>query len=600
MYKVLDLFSGAGGFSYGLEMNKKFKIKIALDFNEKALRTYKYNHPDAKIINGDITNQLIKSQIIQLAQEDNVNMIIGGPPCQGFSLKGKKLGISDHRNFLFLEFFDVVKNIDPEIFIMENVPAIINSSNGFFINEIINKFESIDYKINYEVLNASDFGVPQNRKRTFIIGSKIKKMKMPIPDIKLKNNVRDAISDLSYLDSGDIEFKREYLLKPKSNFQINMRKDSKYLFNHSATNHTKETIYKLNLIPINGTKFNLPIHLRTNQKFKTTWSRLRWNELSPTIDTRFDTPSNGRNTHPFLNRSITLREAARLQSFPDRFVFLGNKTSICRQIGNAVPPLLAFALANSIEKQSLVIPRKNIKNISGEDFQIILGDSYKLSKIFENNKFDAIITDPPYNISKKNNFSTMRHKRKGIDFGEWDKNFDLFSWIELYNDKLKPGGSYIIFCSYIYISHIIDKLNSLGVVVKDVLKWIKSNPMPRNVDRRYVSDSEFAIWAVKPKAKWTFNRDKSKPYLRAEFKTSVVSGKEKNGHPTQKSLKLMTEIIKIHTNIGDFVFDPFMGSGTTGAAAINSGRKFIGIEKEKIFFDLSLKRLKDANSKKEQ
>ncbi len=586
MYKILDLFSGAGGFSYGISQNKEFEASIALDFNKEAIDTFKKNHKKAATFVGDITDEKIKLKVIKEAKLKGVNMIIGGPPCQGFSMKGKKMGLDDPRNFLFMEYFDIVNKIQPEIFIMENVSAMINSSNGFFIKEIISKFKSIGYEINYDILNSSDFGVPQIRKRAFIIGSKKMKFEMPKPTHKKIVTVENAISDLAYLNSGDVEFERRYINEPKSKYQELMRKKSEKLYNHSATKHSKETLYKLSLIPEKGTKLDLPAHLRTNQKFKTTWSRLHWDQTSPTIDTRFDTPSNGKNTHPTLNRAITQREAARLQSFPDSFIFIGHKSAICKQIGNAVPPLLAKAIGRSIIKQ-----QQNIKMENIGDSKIYNGDSYKLFSFFNDDQFDAIITDPPYNISKKNNFSTMKQKRHGVDFGEWDKEFDLYSWIEHYYPKLKPGGTFIIFGSYLFISHIADKLTYVGAQVKDVLKWIKTNPMPRNINRRYVSDTEFAIWAVKPKEKWTFNKPNNKPYLRAEFSSGTVSGNERTEHPTQKSLKLMKEIIKIHTNKDDLILDPFMGSGTTGVAAKITKRRFVGIEKEKKYFSISKERI---------
>ncbi|WP_336609153.1 MULTISPECIES: DNA-methyltransferase [unclassified Campylobacter] len=210
-----------------------------------------------------------------------------------------------------------------------------------------------------------------------------------------------------------------------------------------------------------------------------------------------------------------------------------------------------------------------------------------VSYFYKNNiVFDAIITDPPYNISKENNFSTMKSsKRQGVDFGEWDKNFDYLSWIRKYAPLVKKDGSIIIFCSYLHISFIIKELEENGFITKDILRWIKSNPMPRNINRRYVQDCELAIWAVRKDAKWTFNNN-SKAYLRAEFNTSVVSGKEKTSHPTQKSLKLMEEIIKIHTNENDIVLDPFMGSGTTGIACKNLKRKFYGVEISKEYFEI--------------
>ena len=202
-----------------------------------------------------------------------------------------------------------------------------------------------------------------------------------------------------------------------------------------------------------------------------------------------------------------------------------------------------------------------------------------------------IITDPPYNISQKNNFPTMRNKRQGVDFGEWDKQFDLLGWIELATQILNKNGSIITFCSYKFISFIAQKYEEQGIEVKDILVWQKSNPMPRNIQRRYVQDMEFALWGVKKGAKWTFNKPDEQPYLRSFFKTATVSGNEKTIHPTQKSLALMMEIIQIHTNKNDTIFDPFMGSGTTGLACSNLERNFIGTEIDKQYFHIAQDRL---------
>lgn len=223
---------------------------------------------------------------------------------------------------------------------------------------------------------------------------------------------------------------------------------------------------------------------------------------------------------------------------------------------------------------------------------ILYNDDAKLlvKKLIDNNIIvNHVITDPPYNISQKSNFSTMN--RFGLDFGEWDKDFDLYDWIADYAKIIDKNGSFIIFCSYRALSYIIDRLESYNFIVKDIIKWIKNNPMPRNIDRRYVQDTEFAIWAVRKSAKWTFNRPQEKGYLRPEFRFPIVGGKEKIAHPTQKSLDLMKEIIKIHTNANDVIIDPFMGSGTTGVACFELNRKFIGVEKEKNYYEQAKNRI---------
>lgn len=588
-YRILDLFSGAGGFSLGLDNINSFETVLATDLNHDALVTFKENFRTADTILGDITQSSVKDEIISTAKEKQVNMIIGGPPCQGFSNKGKKLGLEDPRNYLFIEFLHIVEEIKPELFIIENVKTMLTASDGYFIKEINQKIKELGYLSDYSILNSVNFGVPQNRERAFIIAHKNKALSLPKNNEIRQNTVYDAISDLAFLESGEGEFKSSYLKRSLSKYQDMMREKSNVLYNHVATKHSKETLYKLSLIPPEKGKEYIPVELHGKQKFKTTWSRLEWDKPSPTIDTRFDTPSNGKNSHPFLNRAITQREAARIQSFPDHFVFYGNKTSICTQIGNAVPPLMAKAIGEAIITQlnnKTVYEQNGVKLYNNDSYKIV--DEFIKSEI----KVDHIITDPPYNISKENNFSTMTSaKRQGVNFGEWDFNFDLYSWIENYRKLLKKDGSIIIFCSYRFISYIIDALESYDFEVKDILKWVKSNPMPRNINRRYVQDTEYAVWAVNKQAKWVFNKPSDVSYLRPEFKTSTVSGKERTIHPTQKSLKLMEDIISIHTNEGQIILDPFMGSGTTGVAARNLNRNFIGVEIEKTYFDISIERI---------
>lgn len=587
VFNVLDLFCGAGGLSAGLDSVENINTVIGVDFDKNAIETFKRNFPKAVGVFGDLTDTDLKDKVVELAIEKKVNMIVGGPPCQGFSLKGKKLGLEDPRNFLFLEYCDMVKRIRPEVFVIENVKNILNAENGYFKQQIIEKFSDLGYIINHGVLNAKNFGVPESRERAIIIGSLSKSIDLPIGKGELVT-VRDAISDLAYLNSGEGENETNYINEPQSAYQRKMR--GKKLYNHFATNHSKIALEKLAMIPPEGDKSSLPKELHGKQKFATTWSRLRWDDVSPTIDTRFDTPSNGRNSHPFLNRSITPREAARIQSFNDDFVFYGNKSSICKQIGNAVPPFLGAAIGEAI------VSSYTVEHQICDNYQLYCGNAYSMIKEFKQNnvKVNHIITDPPYNISQENNFNTMRNPRKGIYFGEWDKEFDLYSWISEYSDILDKNGSMIIFCSYRFISHIIDKLESCDMVIKDVLIWKKTNPMPRNIERRYVQDTEFAVWAVKKNAKWIFNKPQNVSYLRSCFETSTVSGREKTGHPTQKSIKLMEKIVEIHTNENDLILDPFMGSGSTGVAALKTNRKFIGVELNKEYYNIATKRFKDT------
>ena len=348
-FRILDLFSGAGGFSWGMEKNDNFITEVALDFNAKALDTFKYNMPHAETLVGDITDSAVKLNVVRLSKKRHVNMIIGGPPCQGYSLKGKKLGLDDPRNFLFNEYLNLVREINPEVFVIENVKALLSTSAGWFKDQILKKVGEMGYKVRYGVLTASDFGVPQARQRAIFICSKCKEIPLPVATCKKIVTVRDAISDLSYLEACEGAFEQEYSTDATSFYQKLMRKGSEHLFNHKASNHDQIAITKLKMIPPECGKEHLPKDLLGKQQFSGTWGRLKWDEVSPTIDTRFDAASNGTNNHPFLNRAITPREAARLQSFDDKFIFVGSKFYIRQQIGNAVPPLMAKAIADQIQ-----------------------------------------------------------------------------------------------------------------------------------------------------------------------------------------------------------------------------------------------------------
>ena len=347
-FKILDLFCGAGGMSYGMHQNPHFQTVVALDVNEKLAVTLKKNMPTINLVVGDIRKPEIKDEVIELSIKNKVNMIIGGPPCQGYSMKGKKLGLKDPRNFLFIEYLKFVEKLQPAVFVIENVKTLLSTSKGWFKAQIISEIEKLGYHVDVGVLKASDFGVPQTRERTIFICCKDKKITLPSPTCLKPITVREAIGDLAYLESGEGEFEQDYRTTVTSDYQEMMRKDSTKLYNHKASNHAQIAIQKLKMIPPEKGKEFLPEELLGKQKFHSTWGRLKWDEPSPTIDTRFDAASNGTNNHPILNRAITPREAARIQSFDDSYVFYGTKVAVRTQIGNAVPPLLAKAIADNI------------------------------------------------------------------------------------------------------------------------------------------------------------------------------------------------------------------------------------------------------------
>ena len=225
-----------------------------------------------------------------------------------------------------------------------------------------------------------------------------------------------------------------------------------------------------------------------------------------------------------------------------------------------------------------------MKDYKDDNIWLMKGDCLERMKEIPDWSVDMVLTDPPYNIARDNNFSTIG--RAGIDFGEWDKGADLFSYIDEVYRVLNKNGSFIVFNDWKNLGDIVKYAEKLGFVTKDMLRLEKTNPMPRNRDRRYITDYECAIWFTMPKAKWVFNRQ-DESYQRPKFVHSV----EKGLHPTQKNLKLMEELVKIHSNVGMTVVDPFSGSFTTGVACANLDRVFIGIEMDETYFNIGKERM---------
>ncbi|MCM1502540.1 MAG: DNA cytosine methyltransferase [Bacteroidales bacterium] len=347
--KVADLFCGVGGLSQGF-IWAGCEVSIGIEYNKEIANSYKLNHPFTDVYADDIRNVNFKELHVK---HPRIDVVVGGPPCQGFSQKGKRLSLNDDRNFLFQSFVQFVDEFRPKYFVLENVPEIITTSGGFFKDEIVQSFKLIGYDITYGVLRAVDFGVPQDRRRAIFIGQ-LNSLEVTLPEATGESNtVKDAIYDLPFIASGEGKDVSSYDKEPESKLQCFLRKGASVLYNHVATSHSDVALERLSLIPKGAGREALPPEHRTRSIYSGTWSRLLEDGVASTITTRFDTPSSGRFTHPILDRCLTVREAARIQTFPDTFRFYGSKTCQMKQVGNAVPPYLSYAIAKVIINNEL-------------------------------------------------------------------------------------------------------------------------------------------------------------------------------------------------------------------------------------------------------
>lgn len=344
--KIIDLFSGCGGLSYGFEQ-AGFEVVLAIDNWEDSLKTFAKNHPHSKTCLASLgeypVSKLCKDNGLS---KGKIDVVVGGPPCQGFSIAGKR-DKNDPRNSLYKSFVDMVSYLKPRAFILENVPNLVSMGGGAIKEQIIKDFEKLGYKVSYKILLAADYGVPQNRRRVVFVGLlNGKNFEFPAETHGGKKSgyvtAYDAISDLSEKSA---ENGTPYTSKPLSGYQLLMRKKSKAIYNHQATEHSEQTKKIISLVPDGGNYKNLPLKLQDTRKVNIAWTRLNSKKPSFTIDT-----GHNHHFHYKYNRVPTVRESARLQSFPDNFVFLGNKTSQLKQVGNAVPPLLGRSIAIQLLK----------------------------------------------------------------------------------------------------------------------------------------------------------------------------------------------------------------------------------------------------------
>ncbi len=342
---AIDLFAGCGGLSKGF-MDAGFDILVGVDNDQAALNTFEKNHNGAAVLNADLSKQETYDEIKKIAAGRKIDVIIAGPPCQGFSLTGPR-NFDDKRNKLYLAVIEMVKRFEPEGFIIENVPGMKTLYKGQIRDEIIRRFEKMGYNVDSDILCAADFGVPQLRKRLIFMGVKKKygKPKLPLPRFEPEKyrTCKEAIGDLPSRVGELGQEVDTYTCEPQSDYQKLMRGNMDVLYNHVATNHTQMVKDTIALVPEGGNYKDLPPGWGESRRFNEAWTRYDGNKPSRTIDT-----GHRNHFHYKYNRVPTIRENARLQSFPDNFVFTGTRTQQNRQVGNAVPPLLGQALGETL------------------------------------------------------------------------------------------------------------------------------------------------------------------------------------------------------------------------------------------------------------
>lgn len=338
---VIDLFCGCGGLSLGFEQ-AGFDVLLGIDNWKDALSTFSYNHHNSETICADLMT-LDAKDVQGVIGERRVDVIIGGPPCQGFSVAGKRI-IDDDRNKLYKSFVRMVAHFKPRAFVLENVPNILTMGDGIIKRAIIADFESLGYTVVNKVLLASDYGVPQNRRRAIFVGMlNGKEYSYPLPTIKQRITTYEALSDLP---EESLEDGSQYTMPPQSDYQYLLRQGSQGVYNHQASVHTERTQRIISMVPDGGNYKDLPYDLQNTRKVHIAWTRLCSKTPSITIDT-----GHRHHFHYKYNRIPTVRESARIQSFADTVIFLGSKTSQYKQVGNAVPPLMAKAIAEQLIKQ---------------------------------------------------------------------------------------------------------------------------------------------------------------------------------------------------------------------------------------------------------
>ena len=352
-YIGIDLFAGSGGISYGL-LQAGFDMRLGIEIDPNFAVTLKENNKNMNVVVSDI-RVIDPTEVVKSAglRKKDIDLVVGGPPCQGFSQSNRRSrNLDNPLNNLYKEFFRFIRVLQPQVFLLENVAGLKTLHRGVVLQDILKIGEKLGYYVQWDVVNAEDFGVPQRRKRIIFIGIKQKTDNLFYVK-KCKTVTRSALDDLSILENGNAVDELKHSRNSKlSNYQKMMRKNNgNHVSNNLVTRNSALVVERYKYIPPGGNWKNIPPHLMTNYKNPNNchgwiYYRLRWDESSVVIN-------NFRKNmliHPEQHRGLSVREAARLQSFPDNYIFYGSLGSQQQQVANAVPPLLAEKIGKNIIK----------------------------------------------------------------------------------------------------------------------------------------------------------------------------------------------------------------------------------------------------------
>ena len=362
-YKVVDLFAGVGGLSYGFAHDDDFTILAANEILKPMAMAYSLNHPSVKMYNKDIKDFSLQDLAQDLGiKAGDVDIVVGGPPCQAYSTVGKRL-IDDPRGKLFQEYYRIITELQPRLFIFENVKGLLSMQGGELIRQIISLFASLGYHMNMEVLNAADYGTPQMRERVILVGTLSERPfvypapthynpELGVPEnsgLKPYITLGEALGDLPSIQSG--ESATHYACEPQNEYQRMMREGFVgEIAEHKTAKNNPNMVALMKALPDGGSPKDVAEELRPKSGFANCYCRLWWNKPSTTITRNLGCPSSSRCIHPKDARPLTTREGARLQGFPDSYIFYGSRGDKNLQIGNAVPTFLSQAIKDSVKR----------------------------------------------------------------------------------------------------------------------------------------------------------------------------------------------------------------------------------------------------------